>query len=136
MYAGVAEVSDSECSDEEVADDDDNDDDDVLSASANSQHQPLLQHTDPTGRNHLSRQARQALKHLHTVDNNVRTVVSAVASSRTLYRGKNSVIAHPRRQDSMLLWSRIRWWVIAIGTTFIIVPVIFVLYMKLVRTGS
>lgn len=132
MCAGVAEVSDSECSDDEMADDDD----DNVNASANSQQQPLLQHKDPAGGNHLSKQARRALKHLHAVDDNVRTVVSAVATSRTLYRGKNSVIAHPRRQDSMLLWSRIRWWVIAVGATFIIVPLMFVLYMKLVRTGS
>lgn len=118
-------MSGSESSGDEMADDDN----DVT--ASNSLHQPLLQHTDPPGANHLSRQARQALKHLHAVDDNVRTVVSAVVSSRTLYPANRSVLSLPRRQDSVPLWNRIRCWVFVVGAAFIF-PVIIVLYMKLV----
>ena len=128
-------MSGSESSDNETADDDD---DDAESASANSLRQPLLQHTDTADGNNLSKQARRALKHLHTVDNNVRTVVSAVSSSRTFQgSASNRVKTHLRRQESMQsMWSRIRWWVIVIGTAFIVLPLMFVLYAKFIRTGS
>jgi len=128
------EVSGSESSDNETADDDD----DAENASANNLRQPFLQHTDTPDGNHLSKQARRALKHLHAVDNNVRTVVSAVTSSRTFQCGANNrVKTHLRRQESMQsMWSRIRWWVIVIGTAFIVLPLMFVLYAKFIRTGS
>jgi len=134
VRAGVAEVSDSETSGNDMVDDDDDDE----GASANSPRKPLLRHTDPTNGNHLSKQARRALKHLHDVDSNVRTVVSAVASSRTFCRSASEpVVMHPRRQDSMqTMWSRIRWWVIVIGTAFIVLPLMFVLYVKFIWTGS
>jgi len=125
--AGVVEVSDSELSDNDMADDD------VRSTS--TMKQPLLRHTDPHGDQHLSRQGRQALKHLHAVDNSVRTVISAV-SARTLYLNANHAADRYRRQESVPLWTRIRWWVIVIGAAFIILPVIFVLYARLTRTGS
>ena len=131
-WAGVAEVSGTESSDNEVVDDDDD-----VSESANSLQQPLLRPTDPHDGNHLSKQARRALKHLHAVDSNVRTVVSAVESSRTLHHSARSrVTMHPRRQESVPLWTRIRWWAIVIGTTFIVLPLIFILYVKLISSGS
>jgi len=130
--AGVAKLSGSETSDNEMADDDGNE-----NTSSNSLRQPLLQHGEDTpDANHLSKQARRALKHLHAVDSNVRTVVSAVAASRTFRRNaSNRVVMYARRQESMQsVWSRIRWWVVIVGTTFIVLPLMIVLYMKFVRT--
>jgi len=127
LCAGVVEVSDSESSDKEVADDDDG-------GEATYLKQPLLTNRQPAEGHHLSRQARKALKHLHAVDSNVRTVVSAVASSCTL--NHNPTVIHRRRQDSISLWNRVRWWVIAAAVTFIILPVILVLFVKFVSPGS
>lgn len=136
LCAGVVEVSGSEGSDNELADDDDDNDAEV--ASANCLRQPLLQHTDAPDGSRLSKQARRALKHLHTVDSNVRTVVSAVAASRTFHlSASNRVSTHPQRQESIQsMWSRLRWWVIVIGTSFIVLPLMIVVYMKFIRTGS
>jgi len=135
MCAGVAEVSDSELSDDEMADDDD--DDDAENASANSLKQPLLQNRDTADGNHLSKQGRRALKHLHAVDSSVRTVVSAVSSSRKFRRSAgHRALTHPHRQENLPLWSRIRWWVIVVGATFIILPFIFLLCVKFIGTGT
>lgn len=128
-------MSSSETSDNEMADDDGNE-----NASSNSPRHPLLQHaeTDTRDANHLSKQARRALKHLHAVDSNVRTVVSAVASSRTFRRSANNrVVTYARRQESMQsVWRRMRWWVVIVGTTFIVLPLMILLYMKFIRTAS
>jgi len=125
-------VSDSESSDKEIADNDD----DGEGASTNCQ-KPLLMNTQPADDSRLSRQARKALKHLHAVDSSVRTVVSAVASSRTLHRcSSNRAIIHRRRQESVPLSNRIRWWVVAAATAFVVLPLIFVLFVKFVSPGS
>jgi len=123
-------VSDSQSSDKEMAHDDDDD-------ASNCVKQPLLRDKQPAEASRLSKQARRALKHLHAVDSNVRTVVSAVASSRTLRRScRNPAVIRRRRQESVPLWNRIRWWVFAAATTFIVLPLIFLLIVKFVSPAS
>jgi len=134
LRAGFAEVSDSESSDRELADDDDDGGEDV---SENCMKEPLLRHTEPADGTRLSKQARKALKHLHAVDSSVRTALSAATSSRTLRcSSRNAAVVRRRRQESMPLWNRIRWWVVAAATTFVILPLVFVLFVKFVSPGS
>jgi len=133
MCVGVAEVSGSECSDSELADDADD-------VSANCVTRPLLRHSDAADASRLSKQGQKALRHLEAVDSSVRTVVSSVVSSRTLRRSfSNPIVLHRRRAEGVPLWNRMRWWIIVAATTFVVVPLIFVLYVvykKFISQGS
>lgn len=124
------EVSESESSDQETAADDDDSRD-----ASNCVKQPLLRKSEAADGSRLSREARKALKHLHTVDSNVRTVVSAVTSSRTLRRSsRNRAVTRRQRQENIPWWKR--WWVLAAATTFIILPIALVVFVKFVSPGS